>query len=139
MIRGRPFEPGNSLGRGRPKGSRNKSNLVVRRRLLENAESLILKTIAAALRDDTKSRVWCMDRLWENRPTSKLKLPPIRIVDDIAKGQALVLEAVANNRCTDAHGVVLCSMLGESRKMIETQELAVKLEELERMVKKLGS
>jgi hypothetical protein len=24
-VRGRPFEPGNKLGRGRPKGSRNKA------------------------------------------------------------------------------------------------------------------
>jgi hypothetical protein len=27
--RGRPFEPGNKMGRGRPKGSRNKSKAAV--------------------------------------------------------------------------------------------------------------
>jgi hypothetical protein len=137
MTRGRPFEPGNKLGRGRPKGSRNKLNPVVQRHLVEHADSLILRTIAAALRDDTKSRLWCMNELKQGaRPAPKLKLPVIKTPDDIAKAQTLVLEAVANNKCTDAHGVALCSMLGERRKMIETQELAVKVEELERMVKK---
>jgi hypothetical protein len=137
MIRGRPFQPGNKFGSGRPKGSRNKSHLVGC--LNEHGNSLLLRTIAAGLRDDTKSRLWCLNRLWENRPTSKLKLPPIKTVDDIAKAQALALEAVANGKCPAAHGQALSAMLDAMRKMIETQELAVKLEELERMVKKLGS
>jgi hypothetical protein len=80
-----------------------------------------------------------MNRLWEDRPTSKLKLPPIKTLDDIAKACDVVLNAAANNKCTDTHGAALCNMLGERRKMIETQELAVKVEELERLVKKLGS
>jgi hypothetical protein len=138
MNRGRPFQPGNKFGRGRPKGSRNKSNLV-RRQLHEHAGPLLVTTIAAGLRGDTKSRIWCLNRLWEDRPTSKLKLPPIKSVEDIAKAFDVVLNAAANNKCTDAHSVALCAMLAERRKMIETQELAIKVEELERMVEKPGS
>ena len=140
MTRGRPFQPGNKFGRGRPKGRRNNSNLVVRRHLDEHADPLTLRTIAAALRDDTKSRLWCLNQLkQETRPAPKLKLPAIKTLDDIAKAFDVVLNAAANNKCIDAHGVALCAMLGERRKMIEIQELAVKVEELEQMVKKTGS
>jgi hypothetical protein len=139
VTHGRPFQPGNTFGRGRPKGSRNKSN-VVRRYLDEHADPLIRRNIAAGLRDDTKARLWCLNELKQGAcPAPKLKLPPIKTLDDIANAFDVVLNAAANNKCTDAHGAALCNMLGERRKMIETQELAVKVEELERMVKKPGS
>jgi hypothetical protein len=139
MSRGRPFQPGNRFGRGRPKGSRNRSN-VARRHLHEHAERLMLRNIAAALRDDTKARLWCLNELNQGtRPAPKLKLPPIKTLDDIAKAFDVVLNATANNKCIDGHGVALCAMLGERRKMIEIQEFAVRLEELERMAMKPGS
>jgi len=140
MTRGRPFQPGNKFGRGRPKGSRNKSNLVVQRRLQEHAESLILRNIAAGLRDDTKSRLWCLNELKQGtRPASKLKLSPIKTLDDVANAFDVVLKAIASHQCTAALGQTLGALLGERRKIIDTQELALKLEELEQLVKKRGS
>ncbi len=140
MSRGRPFQPGNKFGRGRPKGSRNKWNLVAQRRLLEHAGQLMTKNIIVSLQGDTKSRLWCLDQLMRARPPApKLKLPPIKTFDDIEKALDVVVNAAANNKCSDAHGVALCAMLGERRKMIEAQEYAVKLEELERIVKQPGS
>lgn len=139
MSRGRPFQPGNRFGRGRPKGSRNKS-ILVRRHLHEHADRLMLRNIAAALRDDTKARLWCLNELNKGtRPAPKLELPPIKTLDDIAQAFDVVLNVVANNKCTDAHGAALCAMLGERRKMIETEDLALRLEELERLVQKIGS
>jgi hypothetical protein len=140
MSRGRPFQPGNKFGRGRPKGSRNKWNLVAQRLLHEHGGLLMTKNISAGLQGDTKSRLWCLDRLMRARPPApKLKLPPTKTLDDIAQAFDVVVNAAANNKCTDAHGVALCTMLSERRKMIETQEFAVRLEELERMAKKPGS
>jgi hypothetical protein len=139
MIRGRPFEPGNKLGRGRPKGSRNKSNSVVRQRLEENAEPLVVRQLSAALRDCVKSRTWCLDhldRLWEKeRLTGKLKLPPIRTLDNIAEACDIVLNAVANHKRTAADGQALCAMLGERRNTIQAQEQDRRLEALERLEK----
>ena len=131
MSRGRPFQPGNKFGRGRPKGSQNKWNLVAQRRLLEHGGLLMTKNISAGLQGDTKSRLWCLNQLMQARsPAPKLKLLPIKTLDDIAKAFDVVVNAAANHKCSDAHGVALCAMLGERRKMIETQELAVKVEEL---------
>jgi hypothetical protein len=84
MIRGVPFEPGNKLGKGRPKGSPNKSASVVQKVLQESADALTRKTVISALREDVKSRLWCMNELARNHGSqSKLKLPLIKTFDDI--------------------------------------------------------
>jgi len=51
-TRGRPFEPGNKLGRGRPRGSRNKTTLVAGELLHSYALALMRKAIALALQGD---------------------------------------------------------------------------------------
>jgi hypothetical protein len=140
MTRGRPFQQGNQFSRGRPPGSKNKSTSVGRQLIGQHYESLIRKTIAEGMKDNTRSRLWLLEA-WERRtpPTSKLKLPPIKTLDDIAKAFDVILDAVAKNKCTEAHGQALYTMLGERRKMIETQELASRLEEIEALVKKPGN
>jgi hypothetical protein len=140
MSRGRPFQPGNKYGRGRPRGSPNKLSLVVQRQLNEHAELLINRTLRAALEGDMKSRFWCLREVLRLKPSaSRLKLPPIKTLSDIADAMDVVVNAAANNKCTDAHGAALYAMLSEKRKMIETQDLAQRLEELERLVKKVRS
>lgn len=51
-VRGRPFEPGNKLGRGRPKGSRNKSKSTGQDLFDEYAEHLTRKAISLGLAGD---------------------------------------------------------------------------------------
>jgi hypothetical protein len=140
MSRGRPFQPGNKYGRGRPRGSRNKSNFAVRRLLNEHAESLIRRTLRASLEGDLKCQLWCLNQLMRMRPPApKLKLPHLKTLNDVANALDVVVNAAAKNKCADAHGLALCAMLGEKRKTIETQDLAQRLEELERQVQKAGS
>ena len=136
MTRGRPFEPGNTNGRGRPKGSKNKSPSARRRLLEECEESLVTKNIAEGLKTNTRSRQSCLDELSRGTPqSSKLKLPAIRTLEDVAVAYDIVLQAVANLKCTDAHGQALCAMLALRRKMIEDEQLAqLDLEDLKEML-----
>lgn len=98
------------------------------------------KNVAEGLKDDTKSRLWSLDEMKRVTPrATKLKLGLIKTADDVAKALGEVLNAVANYKCTAAHGQVLCNMLGEIRKMIETQEITARVEALEAQVKKDGS
>jgi len=137
MTRGRPFEPGNKFGRGRPKGSKNKSTSVGRQLLDEHHESLMRKNIAEGLKGDTKSRLWCLNQLNRETPrVPKLKLPPIKIVDDVAKALGVILDAVANQKCPPALGQALCAILGDIRRSLETHDLD-RLDELEEQLKKL--
>ena len=138
MTRGRPFEPGNKLGRGRPRGSKNKSTSVSRRLLEEHEKLLIGKNIAEALKGNTKCLLWCLTELSRGTPrVTKLKLGPIKNIDDILKAFTVVLSALANNKCTDARSQALCAMLAEMAKMIDAKDLP-RLEELEALAKKLN-
>jgi hypothetical protein len=140
MSRGRPFEPGNTFGRGRPKGSKNNGISAGRRLLEDHEDPLTRKTLSVALKDNTRALLWCMNQLKQPAPqATKLKLGPIKTADDVAKALGEVVNAVAKHKCTAADGQVLCNMLGEIRKMIEAQELAARVEELEALVKKDGS
>jgi predicted PP-loop superfamily ATPase len=140
MSRGRPFEPGNTFSQGRPKGSRNKSTSAGRQLLERHHEALMNKNIVEALRGDTTSRLWSLTELSRGTPRApNLKLTPIKTVDDIAKAYEVVLQAVANHKCTAPHGQSLFAMLGERRKMIETEDLAHRLEWVEAELKKTGS
>jgi len=53
LKRGRPFEPGNKLGRGRPPGSRNKRTLLGQALLEEFGEAVIRRALSLALQGDS--------------------------------------------------------------------------------------
>ena len=139
MKRGRPFEPGNTFGRGRPPGSNNKSTSLGWGLLKEHAESLFRKIIAEGLKGHSRLLQWCGTELRRAPPrAAKLKLPPIKTHEDVANALDVILNAVFNHKLTTADGLALAAMLGEKTKMIETQKLA-SLEELETLMKKDGS
>jgi len=46
--RGKPFPPGNAFGRGRPKGSRNKTTPAAQNLLEQHYEALMAKQLKAA-------------------------------------------------------------------------------------------
>jgi hypothetical protein len=99
MSRGLPFEPGNKFGRGRPKGSRNKSTISAGNRLLaEHAVPLMRKNIAEGLQTNTKSRLWSLDELAKQQPLPKLKLPVIKTLADLREAYAKTVVAVANRK-----------------------------------------
>jgi len=136
MSRGLPFEPGNKFGRGRPKGSRNKSTIPASNRLLaEYAQPLMQKNIAEGLQTNTKSRLWSLDKLAKQRRLPKLKLPPIKTLDDVIEACAKVVAAVANRKYPAVDGQILMSLLDNMKKMIEIRDLEQRIQELEQRVK----
>jgi len=135
MSGGRPFEPGNKFGRGRPKGSRNKLNPV--EQFLKEYQSAILKKgVGAALRDNTKVLLWCLEKLSRmGQSFQKLKLPPIKTLDDVGQALGLVVNAIANRTCSAADGQVLVTALEKCQQLIETQDLVARVEEVERQIR----
>ena len=61
--RGRPFEPGNKLGKGRPPGSPNKMSLLLQKMLLDNGAEILSNIIEDAKKGDAAARKLIMDRL----------------------------------------------------------------------------
>jgi hypothetical protein len=136
MSRGVPFQPGNKFGRGRPKGSGNKTRSNAELLLEKSTEALMQKSLVLALRGSPKMLPWCLDHALKlARLPKKFKLPPIKTVADIARASDKVLNAVANGTCTEARGQALMAMLAERRKMFELVEVESRVEKIEQKLK----
>jgi hypothetical protein len=61
--RGRPFEPGNTFGCGRPRGSPNKKSWVLQKLLLEQGEDIIQTLIDRAKKGDRTALTLTVERL----------------------------------------------------------------------------
>src|ERR1700751_2192127 len=61
--RGRPFEPGNKFGKGRPKGSPNKKSLLWQQMLLDRGGRILTTVMDRAEAGDPTAMKLCMDRL----------------------------------------------------------------------------
>jgi hypothetical protein len=127
------FQPGNKFGRGRPKGSRNKSTSAAQRLLEENGEPIMRQCIVSALRGDKSARRLCMERLVPVRrePLVKLKLRTITTATDVADAINEVLHAIGRGKLAPAEGQDIVSIVGERRKAIDTEEHEARLQAVE--------
>lgn len=134
MPRGRPFAPGNRYGRGRPKGSRNKSTQLCTELLAENAQLLTRKCIVMAAQGDRVALRLCMDRLLPLRRAQPVsfRMPRVQTAADIAVASETVLQQVAGGSLTPDEGQQITGMLELRRRALESAEFERRLEVLER-------
>jgi hypothetical protein len=132
---GRPFQPGNQYGKGRPAGSRNKATIALEALLDGEGEALTRKAIELALAGSETALRLCVERLI---PPRRERLVRLRLPSDVttAKGTSRatgsVLRAVAQGEITTGEAVQLANVLEVRRRAIETQELDTRISEVER-------
>jgi hypothetical protein len=133
MSRGKPFEPGNSFGRGRPKGSRNKSTLAALALLVEHAEALVRKCIAEALKGDMIAMRLCIERILPalREPAIKFKAGATRTSSEVAQVQETIVKDVSKGRIVPQQGERVMNILELRRRVIETKRLEERLEAVE--------
>jgi hypothetical protein len=122
--RGRPFQPGNETGRGRPRGSRNKSTAAAQELLGENGADVIRKCLRMAKQGDPTALRLCMERILPARksPTVRFKLPRIRSVADLPGAMDSIMQAIAKGRLTPGEGQQILALVDNSRRVLETEE-----------------
>src|SRR3954464_5825659 len=101
--RGRPFQPGNKCGRGRPRGSRNKRILAWEEMLGEHGEALVKKCVVMAMQGDRAAMRLCMERLVPpcKQSPAQFPLPSFTTAAELVRAQAAVLDASSRGQ----HGV----------------------------------
>jgi hypothetical protein len=131
--RGRPFVPGNKLGRGRQRGSRNKATLALQEMLGQHAEALVKKCVVMAMQGDTTAMRLCIERLLAPRKQSpvKFKLPPITTIAELAQAQITMLETLSRGQLTPAEVETIGNLFENRRRMMETEDFAARLQALE--------
>jgi len=131
--RGKPFEPGNKVGRGRPRGSRNKTTLLAQGLLDSHAERLVRKCIAIALKGDWKALHLCIDRILPARRELPVKIGRLSLgsIPELSRASATVTQKVAAGELTPGQGHTVAELIEHHRKVLETEDLDRRLQELE--------
>jgi hypothetical protein len=132
-ARGRPFQPGNKSGRGRPRGSRNKATLAAQALLDSHSEPLMKKCLQMALMGDTTAMRLCMERVLPARremPVSAARMRG-RTAGDIAAASDALLRQVCSGQLTPGEAQTLSNILEGRRRVIETEELEARLRAVE--------
>ncbi len=135
---GRPFQPGNKYGRGRPPGRRNIVDRALQQTLEDHAETLTKKCVYLALQGNTTAMRLCMERLMPARRQRVLhfKLPNVKTLAAVAAASEAVVKGVARGQLTPGEGEAFTGMLDGRRRVIETEELELRLRALEEIQKR---
>jgi len=131
-TRGRPFEPGNTMDRGRPSGSRNKVTEEARKIFQAYVPSVMRKGILSALQGDTRLLALLMGRaLGPQASSKKFGMLTMRTTDDLMRVSDLIVKKLGAGEITIAEALELSVLVERRRKLIETHELVARVQDLE--------
>ncbi|HZU27220.1 MAG TPA: hypothetical protein VFA04_16955 [Bryobacteraceae bacterium] len=137
-VRGRPFQPGNNAGRGRPKGSRNRSRLPFQEQLDEKAEAIIGQCIDMALKGDIGAIRLCVERILPPRRDAlvEFELPEIKELADVDAAINAVFQTLSAGEITPTDAAVIQDMLRKQREAMEIAPLEDRLRKVEAVVER---
>jgi hypothetical protein len=131
--RGRPFEPGNRFGRGRPKGSRNRDTAPAKKLLEEYASHLTRKLIAQALEGNVQALRICMDRLMPapRDASVPINLSKIKSAEDVANAAEKVMRGLGKGDLSPSECERLMNVLESQSRVIESAGTEQRVQKLE--------
>ena len=119
---GKPFEPGNTLGKGRPPGSRNVKTIFQEALESEGVE-IINKVKLQALKAKPNAAILirCLERLVPicKSPNSRFDLPKVETAADLPKAFFAVAQAVAQGLISANKGKVIAQILESQGHMFD--------------------
>jgi hypothetical protein len=133
MKRGRPFEPGNHFGRGRPKGSRNKRSQLAKQLLDEHGEAIVRKSLVMALQGDGTMLRTLLSFILPRPKDLPFHTGHLAVgaAEEIAITCNATLRKIESGQITPSQAQQIFKLLEERRRFIETQELAQRVSALE--------
>jgi hypothetical protein len=137
MKRGRPFQPGNTVGRGRPRGSRNQARqsaqAVIEGQAAAIAEKAVLRALAG--KGDSQMLRTLLLLLRESKQ-SPVKLGPLptRTPEDLDQTTQRLLELTCEGRLSPTDATQMLRLIEARQRVIETRELADRVAALEQCI-----
>lgn len=133
-----PGQSGNPAGR--PRGSRNKLTAACLDLLGDDAEAIMETVIKRAKRGDGVALRLCVERLLPARAARdravEVELPAVVQAADLVSAAAAVIDRAAAGEISLSEAREFMTLLEAQRKVIETADLAVRLEVLEKAAPK---
>jgi Family of unknown function (DUF5681) len=135
--RGKPFKPGQSGNpAGKPKGTRNAITLAMEALLDGESDALTRKAIELAKAGDLQALRLCLERILpprKDRPVT-FALPTITSAKDALSALSALLTAVSTGELTPSEAAEVGKLVDGYVKATEINELAERLERLEKMM-----
>jgi hypothetical protein len=131
---GRPFEPGNKFGRGRPRGSRNKRSLLAQQLLESHAEPVVRKALVEALRGDTPLLRTMLSYILPRRRDVTMKTGPLPVhtAEELAQSSEAVFQRAVSGQITLPEAHQLMDLIESQRRVMETRDLDARLRAVEK-------
>lgn len=128
------FCAGNTLGRGRPQGSRNRATQAAQALLDGEAESLTQTAVSMALQGDIQALRLCLERLLppcKERALPEITLPQVATAADLPRLTAAILQAVATGGLTPGEAEKVASLAVSHGRVLEVAGLEARIAALE--------
>ena len=133
-ARGR-FVPGNRANpTGRPKGSRNRTTLLVEQLLADEAETLTRALINKAKAGDGTALSLVFARLCPPRKERIIELAPMPGLDDLVASHGAVIAGVVGGQLSPQEGRAISELLEARQRAVEMTEFAARLAALENRI-----
>jgi hypothetical protein len=132
--RGAPFQKGQSGNpSGKPKGARNRTTVLAEKLMQADAKDIVRAVMDAAKGGDMTAARLILERISpvrRGRPVY-LELPAVRTAADIATAMTALTTAMASGDLTPDEAATVASVLEMRRKVLETEEIELRLQALE--------
>jgi hypothetical protein len=134
MKRGRPFEPGNKFGRGRPRGSRNKKTMIAQQLLDEHAESILRKAMLKGLQGDSPMLQALLSYILPRPKDTPLKTEVLRTATakELSQSLDVILKRACDGQITLTQAQQLAALIEARRQLLQTDEFETRLDILEK-------
>jgi hypothetical protein len=124
MKRGRPFQPGNQFGRGRPKGSPNKKTQAAQQLFEQHSPTIMALAINRCREDRQMLRMFASNLVPKRRGgTVNLGGLALDTLEDLNRASAAVLKKAISGKIAREEALEICSMIETRRRVLETQDV----------------
>jgi hypothetical protein len=133
-MRGKPFQPGNKMGKGRPPGTRNKRTIFQETLGIHGVEIVNqAKLLALRPNPDIRALRLCFEGFVAKPkpPNSRFPLPRVQTPADLSKALSAVTRAVAAGQLSAQEGLAVAEIIERLRRAFETGEIDQRLRSLE--------
>ena len=139
-TRPKGFQPHNTLGRGRPKGSRNAVQRVLDQIGLDNVEGVYQVVLGLALKGNLDAAKFLIDKVIPDAKGQRVNLtiPDMDTIEDVGKAQDVIFQGVAGGDISTDDGTKLYHLTELRRKTFEDKQIIDGLYELNRKLKNAG-
>jgi hypothetical protein len=137
-VRGKPFQPGNKFGRGRPRGSRNKIAMAAQELINSHSLPVVRKALILALEDGKPAGqiavlLAILDRIVPVRKEAPVNIGslPTGTISEVSKSSEALVKKATSGKLTITEAQGIADLLEGLRKVIETEDLARRVAALE--------